>query len=310
MSALRLTRVGSVASVVAAALFASAAHASDGVPLPIALVGRLHFQVLHFPIALFFVAAIVFFLLRGRLGAEPRRELLRIIVMLAAVSAVVTVVSGLAYAQGEDFSGSTADTFEAHRNVGIAVAVFAVVAALAARGAFGLSKALGPLLIVLCVGVTYVGHHGGELVHGAGFLTRPLRTDVVADDKDDDDDDDKEDDGAVVARERHPEGTAPETPDYIGHIKPVFERSCVKCHGPEKRKGGLRLDQKRFAMKGGETGENAIIPGNAAKSLVFMMSSHPPDDEDVMPPKGKLLALSELETIKRWIDQGATWPEN
>jgi mono/diheme cytochrome c family protein len=38
----------------------------------------------------------------------------------------------------------------------------------------------------------------------------------------------------------------PDAPDYVKDIKPIFERSCVKCHGPEKRKSGLRLDKKRF----------------------------------------------------------------
>jgi mono/diheme cytochrome c family protein len=84
---------------------------------------------------------------------------------------------------------------------------------------------------------------------------------------------------------------------------------CVKCHGAEKRKGGLRLDAKRFALKGGETGPTALVPGDADKSLVYTMSAHAPDHEDVMPSKGKLLSLSEIETIKRWIDQGGAWPD-
>ena len=119
------------------------------------------------------------------------------------------------------------------------------------------------------------------------------------------------DDGAGVAeaRTRFPEVALVYTPDYATHIKPLFERSCVKCHGPEKRKSGLRLDQKRFALKGGESGP-AIVPGDSAKSIVFTACSAPADDEDVMPPKGKLLALSEIELLKRWIDQGAAWPDD
>ena len=119
------------------------------------------------------------------------------------------------------------------------------------------------------------------------------------------------DDGAdtVATRDRHPEGVVPDKPDFAVHIGPVFERSCVKCHGPDKRKGGLRLDAKRFAMKGGETGPTAIVAGHADTSLVYTMAAHAPDDEDVMPTKGKLLSLSELETLKRWIDQGANWPD-
>jgi hypothetical protein len=83
----------------------------------------------------------------------------------------------------------------------------------------------------------------------------------------------------------------------------------LKCHGPEKRKSGQRLDEKRFAFKGGESGPVAIVPGDADKSLVYTLVGKPPDDEDVMPPKGKLLSLSEIETLKRWIEQGAVWPD-
>jgi hypothetical protein len=166
-------------------------------------------------------------------------------------------------------------------------------------------------------------------VHGEGFLTRPLRAGQRAAEPgaeapaafkaagaDHDDgapraasDGDEGSGGVADARARFPEGPIPERPDYATHIKPLFERSCVKCHGPEKRKSGLRLDQKRFALKGGESGP-ALVPGEPAKSLVFTSCAAPPDDEEVMPPKGKLLALSEIETLKRWIEQGAVWPDD
>jgi len=307
------------------ALLACAPALASDTPVAVMLLGRLHFPLLHFPIVLLMVALVVEVVMRARLSADARREIVRALTTVAAISAVLTAATGLANAQGEDFGGATADTFNLHRAGGIAVAIVAVIIAVAVRSSGGLAKVATPLLAVASLAVVFVGHQGGELVHGAGFFTKPLRGPAVAstgkgpratyqaNTRDDDDTPHRASDGdegdGPAARDRHPEGAIPEKPDYTTHIAPMFERSCVKCHGAEKRKGGLRLDEKRFAIKGGETGPTALVPGDADKSLIYTMSAHPPDHEDVMPSKGKLLSLSEIETIKRWIDQGAAWPE-
>jgi hypothetical protein len=279
-------------------------------PSPVEFVGRLHFPLLHFPIALLFGVALLEFVWR-RGDQLQRRAFVAPLLLTAALSAIVTVVAGLALANGESFDGAQADTFTLHRGLGIGTAVLAVVLVVLQKLGAG---AYRPLLGVAVVAVSVVGHMGGELVHGAGYLTRtssPAATTAIAHDDDrprrasDGDDGDEGDD----ARERWAEGPLVDTPDYVTHIKPLFERSCVKCHGPEKRKSGLRLDQKRYAMKGGESGPVAIVPGDAAKSLVFSSCAMAPDEDGVMPPRGKLLALSEIETLKRWIDQGAVWPD-
>lgn len=282
-------------------------------PSPVELVGRLHFPLLHFPIALLFGVALLEFVWR-RGDQIQRRAFVAPLLQTAALSAVVTVVAGLALASGESFDGPQADTFALHRGLGIGTAILAVV--LVALQKLGIG-AYRPLLAVAVVAVAVVGHMGGELVHGAGYLTRttsPAATSSTTGIAHDDDrprrasDGDEGDEGNDV-RERWPEGPLIEKPDYVTHIKPIFDRSCVKCHGPEKRKSGLRLDQKRFAMKGGESGPIAIVPGDAKKSLVFSSCAMAPDEDGVMPPRGKLLALSEIETLKRWIDQGAVWPD-
>src|SRR6185436_17957001 len=54
--------------------------------------------------------------------------------------------------------------------------------------------------------------------------------------------------------------------DFVKDIKPIFEANCVKCHGPEKQKGGLRLDIKAIALKGGDDYAPVIVPGKSADS--------------------------------------------
>jgi mono/diheme cytochrome c family protein len=88
-------------------------------------------------------------------------------------------------------------------------------------------------------------------------------------------------------------------------IKPLFEKSCAKCHGPEKQKGKLRLDSLAATLKGGENGKS-VLPGDSAKSsLVHSVARLDPDS--AMPPddKGAPLTKEQVGLIRAWIDQGA-----
>jgi mono/diheme cytochrome c family protein len=92
-------------------------------------------------------------------------------------------------------------------------------------------------------------------------------------------------------------------------VRPVLEESCFKCHGPEKQKGGLRLDRKADVMSGGDSGEPALVPGKGAESqLVARIKSTKADD--VMPPKGERLKPEQIAAVQRWIDNGAHWPSS
>jgi uncharacterized membrane protein len=306
-------------------LWASAASADGGASVPVALLSRLHIPLLHFPIALLVVALVVEVwgrtLARGALADASRRgAVVGTLLGVAALAAVIVSASGLALFSVEEFQGRALRQAVRHRNIGLGTTVLAVVAAIAhsrARpsllgskpGLFG--RLALPSLALAAAGVVVTGHWGGGLVHGDDYYARALSLQSggsrVADGGGPRYGSDGEE-GSDESRNRWPEGTIPDKPDYQTHIAPLFERSCNKCHGPEKRKAGLRLDTKRFAMRGGETGPS-IVPGNADKSLVYTMSAKSPDDDDVMPEKGKLLALSELETLKRWIEQGAVWPD-
>lgn len=95
--------------------------------------------------------------------------------------------------------------------------------------------------------------------------------------------------------------------DFAKQIQPIFEKSCVKCHGPNKQKGGLRLDDKEAALKGGKDAV-AIVPGDAAKSDLYRRVTLPDGSDDVMPNQGTLLSKAETDLIRDWINQGANWP--
>jgi hypothetical protein len=93
---------------------------------------------------------------------------------------------------------------------------------------------------------------------------------------------------------------------YDKDIKPIFEKSCFKCHGAEKQKGKLRLDSLATALKGGEAGK-VIEPGHSAESVLVHNVARIGEEDDWMPPvdKGQPLTKTQVGLIRAWIDQGA-----
>jgi ankyrin repeat protein/cytochrome c551/c552 len=89
--------------------------------------------------------------------------------------------------------------------------------------------------------------------------------------------------------------------DFARDVMPIFQESCVGCHGPEQQMAGLRLD-RRAAISGAR-----IRPGSSATSRVYLRISSS-DFGQQMPPTGAL-PPEAINTIKTWIDEGADWPD-
>lgn len=93
-------------------------------------------------------------------------------------------------------------------------------------------------------------------------------------------------------------------------IRPILSEYCYACHGPDqnKRKAGLRLDQKGPAFEKLESGKIPIVAGKLKESELFARIVTT-DEDDQMPPKstGKSLSEKEKATLKKWIESGATW---
>jgi hypothetical protein len=102
--------------------------------------------------------------------------------------------------------------------------------------------------------------------------------------------------------------TATADVDFSKDVKPILESTCVRCHGAQKSKGKLRLDTRDGLMKGSENGP-VIVPGKPDESKLFQLASQPKSSEDRMPPEGEPLAKAQVETLKKWIAEGAKWPE-
>ena len=91
---------------------------------------------------------------------------------------------------------------------------------------------------------------------------------------------------------------------FEASVRPVLVESCLKCHGPDKQSGGLRLDSRASIMEGGDAGP-AVVPGEPDKSPLVLAARHQGDLK--MPPKSKLPDPS-VESLSRWVQMGAPWP--
>jgi hypothetical protein len=100
-------------------------------------------------------------------------------------------------------------------------------------------------------------------------------------------------------------GTEERAPlDFDRDIHPILARACLSCHGAARHKGGLRLDDRAAALKGGNSGV-VLKPGDAAGSrLLRVVAGLDPDLK--MPPDGKApLTAEEVARLRAWIEQGA-----
>ncbi len=98
--------------------------------------------------------------------------------------------------------------------------------------------------------------------------------------------------------------------DFVRDVKPVLEFNCVSCHREDNAKGKLRLDTKEHAFKS----KDVLTPGDPESSSLYWMTTLPTEDDEIMPPikneeKDYPLTKAEQEILKKWIKEGANWPE-
>jgi cytochrome c553 len=95
---------------------------------------------------------------------------------------------------------------------------------------------------------------------------------------------------------------------FESKIRPLLAEHCYSCHSAkaEKLKGGLYVDSLEGLLQGGDSGP-ALVPGEAAKSLLLKAVSYT-DPDLQMPPKGKKLSDRQIAELTQWVKSGAPWP--
>lgn len=93
--------------------------------------------------------------------------------------------------------------------------------------------------------------------------------------------------------------------DYVRDIQPIFKAHCLQCHGGAQAQGGLKLDTREAALKGGAAGPSVVVGKGASSLLVTRMLGH--GGKARMPLGFAPLSDQKIALVRNWIDQGATW---
>ena len=259
--------------------------------------GRFHPLLVHFPIALLLLAAVLR-AIEGRLSwfdswNESSYRWSRLVLALGALSAVASASTGWLLGAGGGYDG---DSFLWHQRLGIGVAVVAVLAlTVGSLPGRRWRRAEAVLMTAAAVLLLPAGHLGASLTHGEGYFTEHAPAFVkrllgnasgVAD-------------GRLLGRPLE------RVVVYTDLVAPVLTANCVPCHGPAKAQGGLRLDTADGLVKGGDDGR-VVTAGRASASELVRRIYLPTTHEDAMPPKGhRALSPADAGLIRWWVESGA-----
>ncbi|MGF1557527.1 MAG: c-type cytochrome domain-containing protein [Flavobacteriaceae bacterium] len=237
-------------------------------PTLVAWLGRWHPMVLHFPIVLLLIAIFLGF---------TGKQIPRVLLTTAVLSALITAISGFFLATG---SGTRGNLLFWHQWLGAATALIAALWYYAEGRGMARSSYAKSLPMGLAVLIGFTGHYGGMVTHGEEYLAFPTNsTDHVM----------------------------PENPlIYTDVVAQILDNHCVKCHNQNKLKGELLMTNMAGLLKGGESGKT-LIPGNYEESELIVRMHLPLEDEKHMPPEGETpLSQNQIKILERWIALGAS----
>ncbi|HAX69689.1 MAG TPA: hypothetical protein DCY14_08790 [Anaerolineae bacterium] len=102
-----------------------------------------------------------------------------------------------------------------------------------------------------------------------------------------------------AAETEAPAENTPAGVSFANDVMPIFENSCVECHGVRSTKEGLDMLTYENLMAGSRNG-SVLVPGNASESLLVQLVV-----QGEMPNRGPLLSAEQIQIISDWVNQGA-----
>ncbi len=97
--------------------------------------------------------------------------------------------------------------------------------------------------------------------------------------------------------------------DFSKEVFPIFQEHCFKCHGEKSQKGGVGLATYYHSRQLGDSGEALLAPGTPEKSgLIHRIEAEDPNER--MPKDSAALSEDKIDVLRRWVAEGAQWPDD
>lgn len=238
---------------------------------------RLHPLVVHLPIGIILFVAVMEVLQRW--GKHRQYDsAIRLGLWVGVLSSGIAALSGWGLASEGGYENSLLDQ---HRWFGIGVFGLSLLALLAHSKLLTFFHRLYAISIsLLLLVMIWTGHLGGSLTHGKDYLfSKPKPKQIVEDIND-----------AQI---------------YPVVIQSILNDKCVHCHKETKTKGGLLMVDQASLLKGGDSG-SIINPDSAELSMLWKRIHLPMDDEEHMPPAGKIqLTRGDMALLTWWMENGS-----
>ena len=245
--------------------------------------GRLHPLLVHLPIG-FLLLAVVFELFSYVKKYEHLKASISFTLLLGFISAVLACIFGYILSLSGDYDAAALND---HKVSGITLALITGLLFLISSGLFkslpGIKRSVFTTLCVLTMALmSYTGHQGGTLTHGAEYLSMDVLT----------------------QQQRIKPLSVEQAMIFEDVVHPILIQRCSQCHRADKMKGELSMKTLADLHKGGKNGA-AIVAGSLNKSELYKRITLDPEHEEYMPTDGKTpLTKSEIEIIQWWIEKG------
>lgn len=247
------------------------------------LIGRLHPAIVHLPIGIFVLVVFLEFA-----ALHPNRKIwitaIQPINILGIIFSMLSLLTGLLLTEE---GNNNEDDVNIHKWTAIATTVLFITYTISRNKLIQNRFAHISSLILLSIGLISTGHLGGTLTHGADYLTIAPAN--------------KEKEVAFTVTDINQAAV------YKDIVQYTLNKKCVQCHGSEKQKGKLRLDDSTWVLTGGKNGQvvNQQVPEQSEMLKRILLDLN---DEKHMPPKGNdQLTEFEQAIFKWWIASGASF---
>ena len=246
-------------------------------------IGRLHPAIVHLPIGIFVLVLLLEFA-----ALHPKRKIwssaIQPINVIGIIFSLLSLLTGLLLAEE---GNNNEDDVNFHKWTAIATTLLFVIYTLGRNKLIQNRIAHITCLLVLSIGLISTGHLGGSLTHGSDYLTI-----------------------SPAANQKEVAFTVTDINQaavYKDIVQYTLDKKCVQCHGADKQKGKLRLDDSTWVLTGGKNGAivNQQDPEQSEMLRRILLELN---DEKHMPPKGKdQLTEFEQAIFKWWIVSGVSF---